>query len=197
MRVPVAQRCLKSSDFAPHGEDADAVRVLRTVCRFQVNGAGRVWGVVSSKMFLDKHVEYLFELPRLASLTLSPFPSYDVGLTPTGVKSLAGHPTLRSFFAQGNRQIDDAAAKHVSRSRTIKYLLLPHCGLGDSSASYFAKMNALLGLSLIGNRITDDSVVHLCKLTALRRLFVNDTGITLDGTGRLRSSLTKCRIFAG
>ena len=49
-------------------------------------------------------------------------------------------------------------------------------------------------LNLNGTDITDVGLVHLKRLTRLKRLFIADTHVTDEGVRRLQEALPKCQI---
>ena len=71
---------------------------------------------------------------------------------------------------------------------------MDQCHLTDAGLVHLGKLTALRKLSLTGNRISDAGLDQLTGLKNLEVLHVGDTRVTESGRQRLRQALPNCLI---
>jgi Leucine-rich repeat (LRR) protein len=91
--------------------------------------------------------------------------------------------------------IGDASLTAIAALPELQYLDIEECGITDAGLAQLVSATSLKTLVLTMNQgITDTSIEPLSRLTGLRELRINQTGISLGGVQKLASALPDCRI---
>ncbi len=115
----------------------------------------------------DEVLAHLDGFPRLEMLLLKEAQASDAGLAHV---SRLRH--LRKLYIWDAPSITDAGVAHLAACRNLEYVHLSGSQLSDESARVFSQLPRLTGLSLQGNKLTDDGCVHLGKMTQLTDLWI-------------------------
>ncbi len=80
----------------------------------------------------------------------------------------------------------------------LERLTFSAANLGNSDIKFLCKLPTLRELDLTGcPKIDDKAVPYLQKMTGLRRLTLENTGITDEGAERIDDALPNCRVIYG
>jgi Leucine-rich repeat (LRR) protein len=115
----------------------------------------------------DEVLSHLDGLPRLEMLLLHGTQASDKGLVHVGKLT-----NLRRLLMWDAHDVTDAGVAHLAGCRKLEYLHLSESQIGDESARVFSQLPRLKGLSLQGNNLTDEGLVHLGEMTQLTDLWI-------------------------
>jgi hypothetical protein len=170
---------------------------------------------LADRVFTDREMGYINNLPDLDYLSLRGTPITDAGLKDNleGLPSLTqlelGNtrltsealacvkrlPKLHSIWIDQTR-ISDPAMHYIKDLVGMKRVFAQHSAITDAGLEPLREVPDLWELSLSHTAITDAGLHHLQSMTSLRGISLQSTRITADGLKKLREALPKCNIGA-
>jgi hypothetical protein len=138
----------------------------------------------------DQGVHALSELKELEELVL-----WETGrITEDGLSALARLPRLKKFGLAMQKAMPVSGWRGLAKAPALRDLTIYWCSLGDDGLAALGKLKDLEILSYYRGGddepgITDQGVLPLEGLTNLRRLFLNNTQVTLEGIKALQARL--------
>jgi Leucine-rich repeat (LRR) protein len=88
------------------------------------------------------------------------------------------------------------AAAWIGRHTRLEMLYLQYTNTSDDGLKNLEGLPKLFYLDLNSTAITDRSIAHLTKLTALKELYLRGTKISPAGLAQLQEALPNCKIEA-
>lgn len=157
---------------------ADCVRLRKSVD-----------GEVVAATFLDKDVtaeqlDFIEQYPRIESLSFSNTRSVEGGL-----QRLRRIERLKSLDLSRTEWLDATVLRNVARLPSLEHLSMAHSHVTDSLLSELSLSRRLQCLNLDGcEGITDAAISTLQQMSTLREVWIEETGVTLQGFRQLRNS---------
>lgn len=121
----------------------------------------------------------------------------DNPVTDQGLVNVRYLRQLQELYIGGQyaRQITDDGLLRFGRLRRLRVLELRQTGVRGSGLNILSKLPALESISLWDSDVDDSAIVHLKKLTNLKRLVVGRTQMSQQGIEELRKSLPNCLVI--
>lgn len=141
-------------------------------------------------VWTDDHLRLAKDLHGLLSVEL-----FQDEITDDGLAHLAHQPQLLRlrFGVQPNPKITEVGLARLRSLKQLKQLEIRYIDLSSDRLKYLRELPELREL-VLGRGITDADVVHLGKMTSLRRLTVLENTLSDNAISQLRSALPQCRI---
>lgn len=149
----------------------------------------RLWDCADAD---DRLVNQLAGLPRLRILAVR-----GGDLTDGCLDGLSRLPKLESLNLGGSAAVTGVGVAGLLAAGRLKRLYLDHTGLTDAELSSWPIENPLQMLNVNHTSLGDSTAKVLGRWRGLKSVFVVDTKIGVEATGRLRSSLPECLVFDG
>lgn len=149
----------------------------------------RLWDCADAD---DGLVNRLATLPQLRILV-----ARGGNLTDGCLESLSRAPKLESLNLGKSAAVTGAGVAGLLAAGRLKRLYLDHTGLTDAALLSWPTENSLQMINLNHTSLGDPAAKALGHWRGLKSVFVVDTRISVEATGRLRSSLPECIVFDG
>jgi serine/threonine protein kinase len=163
----------------------------------------------------DRSVRTIGRLANLKALRLSDTGVTDAGLAPlgalksleslrmtgnqidgSGLAALAGCKSLRELNLHKCERLGDSALPIIAEIRSIEHLNLEFTGVTSEGLLHLTKLSKLRRLCLTGMRVDDLAVPHLARLEHLMWLELGGTKITAEAIAKLQAALPSCKFAA-
>jgi internalin A len=128
------------------------------------------------------------DLARLAGL--SKIELLDLGstaVTDTGLVQLVSFTRLKSLDLTDCRRITDSGLEHLAALRSLEFLALTWCNIGDDALNFLKSLTRLQKLSLQGTSINDAGLMQIRHLARLQDLDLANTAVSDAGLLHLKT----------
>ncbi len=119
--------------------------------------------------------------------------AHSIFITDAGIRSIVKLSELRSLDLEGARLTDDGL-KLIATLPELKNLELESCVITDARLEHLRGMK-LEELNLRNTQITNRSIEGLKQMKALRRLEVNNTGVTEAACAQLIKEIPDLKVW--
>lgn len=184
---------MQEMEWLRNSPELEALQVHSTS---QLNDDWAVWLQQFSKLrrvtwnrFSDTGLNHLTKITSLEEIALN------TPATADGIRQLASLPNLRSIDLQFDRVTPDLVAA-VGALPAVRKLIISwrNRSIEPENWKEIDKLRQLEELWLVDMNLDDSVVTHLKKLTNLRGLQIQGSGISKQGVEQLRKSLPLARI---
>jgi beta-lactamase regulating signal transducer with metallopeptidase domain len=166
--------------------------------------------ILTQTAVTDKGLVHLGDFPKLRTLILGQTSITDEGLRHLRTLTSVNHIRLNGtgISDQGLehlKQMSELRTVELSTTKiagsglrhlppSVKSLWLPASQVDDDGLKHIGHLTKLETLILSSTKISDQGLMHLEKLNSLRKLHIENTGVTEAGLARLKSALPDCKV---
>lgn len=126
----------------------------------------------------DKYIREVANFRRLEWLLMA-----EGQATDEAMRYVAQLPNLKRLYMWDASELTDAGVEKLSGLRKLEYVHISNSRITDQSVKYLGDCRRMEGLSMQGNRFSNDCLLYASHMPSLKQLVIGRGEITIDDAG--------------